>query len=90
MYGRWIPEILRTVEALQTTDRTGMSIPANWMPGQPLIQPSPQTFSQLQERVKEIEKDRNGFSWYLSFANDTERGEKRKENIKEEDKTKKD
>lgn len=30
--GRCIPEILRTVEALQTADRTGMSTPANWTP----------------------------------------------------------
>ncbi len=30
--GRCIPEILRTVEALQTADRTGMSTPANWAP----------------------------------------------------------
>jgi len=30
--GRCIPEILRTVEALQTADKTGMSTPANWTP----------------------------------------------------------
>ena len=30
--GRCIPEILRAVEALQTTDKTGMSTPANWTP----------------------------------------------------------
>lgn len=30
--GRCIPEILRTVEALQTADRTGMMAPANWTP----------------------------------------------------------
>ncbi len=29
--GRCIPEILRTVEALQIADRTGMSTPANWV-----------------------------------------------------------
>lgn len=29
--GRCIPEILRTVEALQTADKTGMSTPANWV-----------------------------------------------------------
>lgn len=67
--GRCIPEILRTVEALQTADRTGMSTPANWTPGNPLIVPSPQTFAELQQRQKEIEENRNGFSWYLSFAN---------------------
>lgn len=34
--GRCIPEILRTVEALQTADRTGMSTPANWTPRNPI------------------------------------------------------
>lgn len=33
--GRCIPEILRTVEALQTADRTGMMAPANWTPRKP-------------------------------------------------------
>ena len=30
--GRSIPEILRTVEALQTADKTEMMTPANWTP----------------------------------------------------------
>ena len=34
--GRCIPEILRTVEALQTADKTGMSTPANWTPRKPI------------------------------------------------------
>lgn len=59
MYGRCIPEILRTVEALQTADRTGNSTPANWVNGNPLIQQSPQTYQELQDRVKEIEQDKN-------------------------------
>ena len=65
--GRCIPEILRTVEALQTADRTGGSTPANWVNGNPIIQSSPQTNEELQARVNEIEQERNGFSWYLSF-----------------------
>lgn len=32
----------------------------------------PQTFAELQQRQKEIEENRNGFSWYLSFANPEE------------------
>lgn len=70
--GRCIPEILRTVEALQIADRTGMSTPANWVQGNPLIVKPPQTFEELQKRQKEIEENRNGFSWYLSFANPEE------------------
>ena len=65
--GRSIPEILRIIEALQTADKNEASTPANWIPGEPLIMPAPNTFMGLQERVKEIEKNKNGFSWYLSF-----------------------
>ena len=65
--GRWIPEILRTVEALQMADCAKASTPANWTPGQPVIMPMPKTFPQLQERIVENEKENNSFSWYLSF-----------------------
>lgn len=67
--GRNIPEIIRIIESLQTADANEASTPANWYPGMPLIVPVPNTFIGLQERVKEIEKNRNGMSWYLSFKN---------------------
>lgn len=65
--GRCIPEILRVVEALQIADCNKASTPANWCPNEPVILPPPQTFSCLQERIEEINKNRNGFNWYLSF-----------------------
>ena len=65
--GRWIPEILRTVEALQIADCENASTPANWRPGEPAIMPAPRTFPQLQEREIENEKEKNSLSWYLSF-----------------------
>ena len=65
--GRNIPEILRIVKALQVADNNAKMAPANWMPCDPLIVPMPQTFAELQSRVKQIEQDRNGMSWYLSF-----------------------
>ena len=65
--GRWIPEILRTVQALQMADCSKASIPANWRPGDPVIIKSPQTYPQLQERIVENEEENNSFSWYLSF-----------------------
>ena len=65
--GRNIPEILRIVRALQVADDNQQMAPANWMPCEPLIVPIPQTFCQLQSRLKQIERDRNGMSWYLSF-----------------------
>ena len=68
--GRCIPEILRTIDALQTADRNQAMTPANWTPGNPLIQPMPKTFNGLLERKEEIEKQRNGMNWYLSFKED--------------------
>ncbi|MBR0428418.1 MAG: peroxiredoxin [Clostridia bacterium] len=65
--GRWIPEILRTVEALQIADCENASTPANWRPGELAIMPAPRTFPQLQEREIENEKEKNSLSWYLSF-----------------------
>ena len=70
--GRCIPEILRVIEALQTADCNDASTPANWVPGQPIIVPKPNTFCELQERLKEIQKNRNGISWYLSFKQPSE------------------
>ena len=65
--GRWIPEILRTVQALQMTDCTKASTPANWILGEPVIMKSPQTFQELQKRVMQNETEENAFSWYLAF-----------------------
>ena len=67
--GRFIPEIIRTVQALQMADCSNGSTAANWMPGQPVIVPSPQTFCELEERQNYISENRNGISWYLSFTN---------------------
>jgi len=67
--GRFIPEIIRIVQALQMADCSKGSTAANWMPNQPVIVPPPHTFATLQERKEEIAKNRNGISWYLSFEN---------------------
>lgn len=65
--GRCIPEILRVVEALQTADCNKASTPANWIPGEPVIIPPPTTFECLKEQINQIEREKNGISWYLSF-----------------------
>lgn len=67
--GRNIPEILRIVKALQTADANNQMAPANWMPCEPMILPMPQTFSELQNRIKQIDAEKNGINWYLSFRN---------------------
>ena len=65
--GRFIPEIIRTVQALQMADCSKGSTAANWMPGQPVIVPAPKTFNELLERQNYINENQNGISWYLSF-----------------------
>ena len=64
--GRWIPEILRTVQALQMAECSNASTPANWRPGEPVIMKAPQTFQQLLERIVENE-GKSAFSWYLAY-----------------------
>ena len=65
--GRFIPEIIRIVQALQMADCAKGATAANWMPNQPVIVPIPQTFEGLEERVESVNTNRNGISWYLSF-----------------------
>ena len=71
--GRFIPEIIRIIQALQIADCSKGSTAANWMPGQPVIVPPPKTFEQLQERMKFIEQNNNGINWYLSFKEPPEK-----------------
>ena len=65
--GRFIPEMLRIIQALQISDCNQGATAANWMPGNPLIMPSPQTFPELQERAQYVNQNRIGIGWYLSF-----------------------
>jgi len=60
--GRNISEILRIIDALQTTDKYGVATPANWQPGEKVIVPAPTTVEGAEERLKE------GYEcvdWYL-------------------------
>ena len=77
--GRFIPEIIRIIQALQISDCNEGSTGANWIPGNPLIVLAPQTFPELQERVKSINQNRNGMGWYLSFKEASEECEKKVE-----------
>ena len=65
--GRNIAEILRILTALQTTDAFGVSTPVDWTPGLPVIEPSPQTVSDVKKRINLANKDKYVQSWYLTF-----------------------
>lgn len=66
--GRNMYELLRLIDALQTTDEYDVSTPANWMPGQPVIVPSPYTYEGLIERVDAPESlGIQCLQWYMCF-----------------------
>ena len=65
--GRFIPEIIRIIQALQMSDCNHSSTPANWIPGQPVIMPPPRTYPLLRERLNYISQNNNGMNWYLAF-----------------------
>ena len=50
--GRNMDEILRLIDALQTTDKYGVATPANWRPGDKVIVPPPKTTADAEERLK--------------------------------------
>ncbi|KNF09219.1 3-Cys thioredoxin peroxidase [Gottschalkia purinilytica] len=64
--GRNIPEILRLIDALQTSDKEKVVTPANWIPGKPVVIPPPQTYKELKER-KRCHKELECIDWYLCF-----------------------
>jgi len=51
--GRNMAEILRLVDALQTSDKHGVATPANWKPGDKVIVPPPNTQEMAEERLKQ-------------------------------------
>jgi len=61
--GRNMDEIIRVIDALQTSDANKVATPANWTPGQPVIIPTPQTTEEAEERVKEPGVE--CVDWYL-------------------------
>lgn len=65
--GRNIKEILRVLIALQTNDMFNVATPADWMPGMPVIEPSPQTTKDIEKRINKRDKNTDVQTWYLTF-----------------------
>lgn len=45
--GRFMPEIVRLVKSLQTTDKYGVATPANWQPGDKVVVPAPKNKEEM-------------------------------------------
>src|SRR5487761_1842722 len=64
--GRNIDELFRVFQALQTADANGVSCPANWRPGQPVIVAAPATVEDAAKRANGSGSGLDVQSWYLS------------------------
>jgi len=60
--GRSIPEILRTVQALQTTDKHKVATPEGWQAGDKVIVPPPKT---AEEAAKRLDEGYECEDWYF-------------------------
>ena len=65
--GRFIPEIIRLIDALQISDKHDAVIPANWMVGNQIMNRPPNTFEELEKRAEELSQNGNGLSWYMTY-----------------------
>ena len=62
--GRNVDEIVRLVDALQTSDENGVATPVNWTPGDKVVVPPPKTVAEVAERASHSEYER--FDFYLN------------------------
>ncbi|ADW67790.1 peroxiredoxin [Granulicella tundricola] len=63
--GRNVDELIRIFEALQVADTNGVSCPANWQPGQPVVVPAPATQADAVKRAAGV-AGMDVQTWYLS------------------------
>lgn len=61
--GRNMQEILRLIDALQTSDKYQVATPANWKPGDKVIVPAPKTIEMVEQHLK---AGYEVVDWYLA------------------------
>lgn len=59
--GRNVDELVRLIDALQTTDKHACATPVNWKPGDKVIVPPPKTEAEVAERATHKEYERLDF-----------------------------
>lgn len=62
--GRNMREIVRLIDALQTSDAEQVATPANWERGQPVVIPAPKT---IEDVAKRIDSGYDCADWYLCY-----------------------
>ncbi len=68
--GRSMDEIKRLLIALQRTDRDNVSTPEGWQPGDDVIVPCPDTWTDAKNRSSEPESDIRCVDWFLCMKKD--------------------
>ena len=67
--GRNMYELLRLIDALQVSTTYGVSTPANWMPGDPVIIPVANTLEEAIARASDLKtSELNCLAWWYCFA----------------------
>jgi peroxiredoxin (alkyl hydroperoxide reductase subunit C) len=64
--GRNVDELIRIFEGLQTIDGNGVSVPANWKLGDPVIVPAPATVEDARKRTNGGGAGLTVETWYLA------------------------
>lgn len=64
--GRNVDELIRMFQGLQTADANGVSVPANWVPGEQVIVPAPATIDDAAKRTDGGGAGLDVKSWYLA------------------------
>jgi peroxiredoxin (alkyl hydroperoxide reductase subunit C) len=65
--GRNMDEIRRTLVALQTSANKNVLTPANWLPGQAVMIPAPQTTQEAEKLNRKNDPDLYSLTWYMWF-----------------------
>lgn len=65
--GRNFPEIKRLLIALQTTDAHGCATPADWQPGDDVIEPPPGSCGSARDRMEKPGADSYALDWFMTF-----------------------
>lgn len=68
--GRNFQEIKRMIQALQKSDETHNSTPANWQPGDDLIISTPITVADAEAGMASTNVDEYALDWFLRFRKD--------------------
>ena len=68
--GRNFDEIKRMIQALQKSDETHCSTPANWQPGDDLIISTPITVAAAEAGMASTSEDEYALDWFLRFKKD--------------------